>query len=166
MSVEDRLRQAMATVQAASREQEEQRVLRERHVAEAQARASAGFKQEISAAMRYAEHMDELNRRKKDAGGWATEKTLSEKNQVMGLGRQEDAEPEARPDPRRYGTVPAGTDRGEPAKASVWGPPAPTPPPQPEGTERTPAPRRPGRHARPAEAFDEDDFSQNTWMRD
>ena len=64
---------------AAAREQDEQRGLRERRVAEAETQAREGLKNELAAAQKYAEHMDELNKRKQSAGGWATEKTLADK---------------------------------------------------------------------------------------
>src|SRR3954465_12453760 len=78
-SAEDRYRAAISTMDAAAREQDEQRGLREGRVAEAETQAREGLKNELAAAQKYAEHMDELNKRKQSAGGWATEKTLADK---------------------------------------------------------------------------------------
>lgn len=79
-SAEDRYRAAISTMEAAAREQDEQRGLRERRLAEAQQQAREGMQRELAAAQKYAEHMDELNKRKQSAGGWATEKTLADKS--------------------------------------------------------------------------------------
>src|SRR3954453_13852736 len=78
-SAEDRYRAAISTMDAAAREQDEQRGLRGRRAGEAGAQAPEGLKNEVAAAQKYAEHMDELNKRKQSAGGWATEKTLADK---------------------------------------------------------------------------------------
>src|SRR2546423_3832196 len=137
-SAEDRYRAAISTMDAAAREQDEQRGLRERRVAEAEAQARDGLKQELAAAQKYAEHMDELNKRKQSAGGWATEKTLADKSResLMEFGVQDE---EADTGYTNYPTPSYGT----PAPAAVAPPPEPAPePPAPE-------PPRRGRHARP-----------------
>ncbi|MEU8634760.1 hypothetical protein AB0C38_21500 [Amycolatopsis sp. NPDC048633] len=150
-SAEDRYRTAISTMDAAAREQDEQRGLRERRVAEAETQARDGLKNELAAAQKYAEHMDELNKRKQSAGGWATEKTLADKGResLMQFGAEdEEADTGRTPYPTpSYGTpMPA-------AVAPQTEPPAPPPAPEP--------PKR-GRHARPVE--DEDDFSSTSWL--
>jgi hypothetical protein len=156
-SAEDRYRAAVSTMTAAAREQDEQRGLRERRVAETQEQARAGLQQELGAAQKYAEHMDELNKRKQSAGGWATEKTLADKasESLMQFGAEdEDATPT-----NSFPAYPAPTaapPRLEPV-------PVPVPVPEPEPPAPAPEPQRPrGRHARPVE--DEDDFSSTSWL--
>ncbi|MEU6640969.1 hypothetical protein ABZ863_00280 [Saccharomonospora sp. NPDC046836] len=44
-------------------------------------------------------------------------------------------------------------------------PAPPAPAPMPEPRLEAPEPRRRGRHARPDDRFDDDDFSNNNWMK-
>ncbi|UOZ09703.1 hypothetical protein [Amycolatopsis sp. WQ 127309] len=154
-SAEERYRAAISTMDAAAREQDEQRGLRERRVAEAETQAREGLKNELGAAQKYAEHMDELNKRKQSAGGWATEKTLADKGRESLMqfgGEDEDSTPT-----NSFPAAPAlaaTAPRPEPVTAPV---PAPEPPPPAPEAQR---PR--GRHARPVE--DEDDFSSTSWL--
>ncbi|UOX86564.1 hypothetical protein MUY14_33125 [Amycolatopsis sp. FBCC-B4732] len=150
-SAEDRYRTAISTMDAAAREQDEQRGLRDRHVAEAKEQASAGLQREMAAAQKYAEHMDELNKRKQSAGGWATEKTLADKSResLMEFGVQDE---EADTGYTAYPTPSYGT----PVPAAV----APRPEPVPEPP--APEPPRRGRHARQPD--DDDDFSSTSWL--
>ncbi|WP_370970443.1 hypothetical protein [Amycolatopsis sp. cg9] len=152
-SAEDRYRAAISTMEAAAREQDEQRGLRERRVAEATAEAREGLQREMGAAQKYAEHMDELNKRKQSAGGWATEKTLADKSResLMEFGVQDE---EADTGYTAYPTPSYGTPA--PAPAAV----APRPEPVPEPA--APEPPRRGRHARQPD--DEDDFSSTSWL--
>ncbi|WIV58728.1 hypothetical protein [Amycolatopsis nalaikhensis] len=147
-SAEDRYRAAVSTMDAAAREQDEQRGLRERRVAEAEAQARDGLRQELGAAQKYAEHMDELNKRKQSAGGWATEKTLADKGResLMEFGVQDEE------------AAPAFSGYAAPAAA----PPRPEPAPEPPPAAAAPEPPRRGRHARQPD--DEDDFSSTSWL--
>ncbi len=144
MSVEDRLRVARSTMDAAAREQDEQRGLRDRHVAEAREDAKAGMQREMGAAQKYAEHMEELTKRQKGAGGWATEKTLTDSanRSVMAFGVEDEEAP-------------------APAYPTSVSSPVPRPDPAPPAAPPAPEPRR-GRHARPVD--DEDDFSSTSWL--
>jgi hypothetical protein len=146
-SAEERYRAAVSTMNAAAREQDEQRGLRERRVAEAETQAREGLRQELGAAQKYAEHMDELTKRKQSAGGWATEKTLADKGResLMQFGGEDEEPPP--------------TDSFAAFSAPTAAPPRPEPePPAPA----LPEPKR-GRHARPA-VDDEDDFSSTSWL--
>ncbi|EOD63361.1 hypothetical protein [Amycolatopsis vancoresmycina] len=149
-SAEDRYRAAISTMEAAAREQDEQRGLRERRLAEAQQQAREGMRQELAAAQKYAEHMDELNKRKQSAGGWATEKTLADKSResLMEFGVHDE---EADTGYTNYPTPSYGT----PAVS-------PHPEPAPEPPAAAPEPPRRGRHARQPD--DEDDFSSTSWL--
>lgn len=146
MSVEERLRVARSAMDAAAREQDEQRGLRDRHVAEAREEAKAGMQREMGAAQKYAEHMEELTKRQKSAGGWATEKTLTDSSNrsVMAFGVEDEEEA---PAPAYPTSVSSPVPRPEPT-------PPPAAPPAAE-------PRR-GRHARQVD--DEDDFSSTSWL--
>ena len=152
-SAEDRYRAAISTMDAAAREQDEQRGLRERRVAEAETQAREGLKNELAAAQKYAEHMDELNKRKQSAGGWATEKTLADKSResLMEFGVHDE---EADTGYTNYPTPSYGT----PVAAA---PPRPEPAPEPPPAAAPEPPRR-GRHARQPD--DEDDFSSTSWL--
>lgn len=152
-SAEDRYRAAVSTMDAAAREQDEQRGLRERRVAETQEQVRTGMQQELAAAQKYAEHMDELNKRKQSAGGWATEKTLADKSResLMAFGVEDE---EADTGYTNYPTPSYGT----PAAAVV--PPRPEPAPEPPAA--APEPPRRGRHARQPD--DDDDFSSTSWL--
>lgn len=154
-SAEERYRAAISTMDAAAREQDEQRGLRERRVAEAETQAREGLKNELGAAQKYAEHMDELNKRKQSAGGWATEKTLADKGResLMQFGGEDED------------STPTNSFPAAPALAATAPRPEPVtaPVPSPEPAPPAPEPQRPrGRHARPVE--DEDDFSSTSWL--
>ena len=153
-SAEDRYRTAISTMEAAAREQDEQRGLRERRLAEAQQQAREGMQKELAAAQKYAEHMDELTKRKQSAGGWATEKTLADKSResLMEFGVHEE---EAATGYTNYPTPSYGT----PAPVV---PPRPEPAPEPPPVAATPEPPRRGRHARQPD--DDDDFSSTSWL--
>ncbi|HET6710086.1 hypothetical protein [Amycolatopsis sp.] len=152
-SAEDRYRAAVSTMEAAAREQDEQRGLRERRLAEAQQQAREGMQKELAAAQKYAEHMDELNKRKQSAGGWATEKTLADKSResLMEFGVHDE---EADTGYTNYPTPSYGTP------AAAVAPPRPEPAPEPPPA--APEPPRRGRHARQPD--DEDDFSSTSWL--
>jgi hypothetical protein len=152
-SAEDRYRAAISTMEAAAREQDEQRGLRERRVAEAEAQAREGLKNELAAAQKYAEHMDELNKRKQSAGGWATEKTLADKGResVMEFGVHDE---EADTGYTNYPTPSYGTPAPAPAAVA----PRPEPAPEPPAAE----PPRRGRHARQPD--DDEDLSSTSWL--
>lgn len=93
MSAQERLTRAVEAIESAAREQHERRELTERKLIETEARAKAAFRKEVGTAVRYAEHLEELARREKEAGGWATGKTLSGKENVMGFEVEEDNRP-------------------------------------------------------------------------
>jgi hypothetical protein len=181
MSAVDRLAAALSRQDAAIREQQEQRGLRERHLAEAKAQALETMQKDAAVHGKYAAHMQELGKRGKEAGGWLTGKTTADRSHTIGFDIEDDEKPSDRF--AEFGGRPGfETSR----------PPAPPPPPQPiapgvpgvpaavdvpvtpaagpgsdgAAPEKAPAPRRRGRHARDEAAFDDDDFSNNTWMVD
>ncbi|MFC9256877.1 hypothetical protein ACIBCH_06490 [Amycolatopsis thailandensis] len=187
MSAVDRLAAAMSRQDAAITEQMEQRGLRERHLADAKAQAAETMQKDAAIHDKYAAHMQELGKRSKEAGGWLTGKTTADRNHTIGFDLEDDDKPDARfaefgarqgPDTSRPVPPPpplpvAPGVPGMPATVDV--PPAAAPMPAPSavapeapgspGAPGTPARRR-GRHARDDKGFDDDDFSNNSWMVD
>jgi hypothetical protein len=163
-------RAKMAQVQ---REMADRRALRDRNFQQRRAEALDAFKKQGPVMEQVAKHMGELGRRRKQAGGWATEKTESDKEFVMGFGF-EDEDPAKNPyefqATRRTGDTPPGgigalEDEESPLQQSApMPPPAPEAPPAPEPPAPPRAPRRPA--ARRQDLDDEDDFSnQSSWMQ-
>ncbi|MGY6656334.1 hypothetical protein ACXIZN_29615 [Amycolatopsis sp. TRM77291] len=178
MSAVDRLAAAMSRQDAAITEQLEQRGLRERHLADAKAQAVDTMQKDAAIHDKYAAHMQELGKRSKEAGGWLTGKTTADRSHTIGFDIEDDEKPDA-----RFAEFGARADVSRPAPpppplpvapgvpgmpATVDVPPAsPTPAPSAAAHEEpgTPARRR-GRHARDDKGFDDDDFSNNSWMVD
>ncbi|WP_414935899.1 hypothetical protein [Amycolatopsis sp. cmx-11-51] len=188
MSAVDRLAAAMSRQDAAITEQLEQRGLRERHLADAKAQAMETMQKDAAVHDKYAAHMQELGKRSKEAGGWLTGKTTADRSHTIGFDIEDDGKPEARfaefgtrqgPDTARPAPLPpppplvAPGVPGMPATVDVPPPAAPTPAPTPTPAPSAGAPdapgapaRRRGRHARDDKGFDDDDFSNNSWMVD
>jgi hypothetical protein len=168
MSITDKVERMRAELDGLVREQRDRQALQERQGAEIKAKAAEYMTKQVQAAERYVEHRRELGRREKEAGGWATEKTLSEKSTVMALGPDDD-DPVRKPTGyEQFQNVAPTPPRAEPAAPTWQEPPAQAPPvpaPVAADTEQPPARRR-GRHARSESGFDDDDFSNNSWMVD
>lgn len=188
MSAVDRLAAAMSRQDAAITEQVEQRGLRERHLVEAKAQAMETMQKDAAVHDKYAAHMQELGKRSKEAGGWLTGKTTADRSHTIGFDIEDDDKPDARfaefgarqgPEAARPVAAPppppplvAPGVPGMPATVDVPTPAASTPAPAPAPSAEAPdAPgtpaRRRGRHAaRDDKGFDDDDFSNNSWMVD
>jgi hypothetical protein len=180
MSVEDRLAAARAGMAAAAREQREQVVLGEKHMAEGQEKAQEQVNKTAEITRRFMDHVNELTKRKKEAGGWLTEKSLSGGDHTMGLGIEDDDVPSPTDDFPDYAkaylaspSMQAAESPSPPTSPIPQAPEEPSGPGEPtfaETTEPTrsvppPPPRAPrGRHAARDESFDDDDFSNNSWM--
>ena len=158
----DRLAAARSAMESATREHQEQRGLRERHLEEAKTQARQTMERDAAVHGRYITHMQELNRRHKEAGGWLTEKALVDRWQTMEFGPEEDDKP--RDDfakhlpPKPPGPIDAPILEGPPV-ATQPTPPEPAPP-------TTPIPSPPPAASRRSGSFDDDDFSNNSWMVD
>ncbi|ASR38905.1 hypothetical protein BAY61_02985 [Prauserella marina] len=139
---------AVSRIKAIGREMAERRALRERNAASVRKRSRESLLAQGKVAAKAAEHLGELGRRRKQAGGWNTEKSLSGKIDVMGFGA-EDEQREATFS--HYGT------------GSASPPPAPSLE-LPEARREPPQPRR-ARHARQEDQFDDDDFSNSSWLK-
>ncbi|MGH3760662.1 hypothetical protein [Actinophytocola sp.] len=166
MSALDKAAKARARMDQVRREMAERRALRVRNGRTAREKARDSLLKQGPVAEQVAKHLGELGRRRRQAGGWATEKTERDKNYIMGFGGEDEERreefafrPAARPqaDPRPGGI---GAIEAEEAEAPEPVPP-PAPEPQPARQVRRPAP------ARDREVLDdEDDFSnQSSWMR-
>ncbi|MEV6910907.1 hypothetical protein [Amycolatopsis sp. NPDC051071] len=187
MSAVDRLAAAMSRQDAAITEQAEQRGLRERHLAEAKAQAVETMQKDAAVHDKYAAHMQELGKRSKEAGGWLTGKTTADRNHTIGFDIEDEEKPADRfaefggqqgfdssrpappPPPPMAPPMPPPVAPGVPGlPATVDLPPAaPMPAAGAPVAPDAPAPaRRRGRHARDDKGFDDDDFSNNSWMVD
>jgi hypothetical protein len=172
MDVSARVERMRTTLGALVREQSDRRALRDRQGEERKARSQEYMKKQVQAAERYVQHRRELGKRKDEAGGWATEKTLADKSNVMGFGPEDAEETPAGGYAQYTAQVPVAPSVPVPAvpppAAGGWqeppSPAVPDAPAAPAVEEAKPPRRRPGRHARPPESFD-DDFSNNSWMK-
>lgn len=171
MEVDNRTAAALSRLSQISKELTARRELRDRSAEAAKAQARESMRKIGPVAEKAAKHLGELGRRQRTAGGWVTEKTLADKQHVLGF-RSEDDEPAdpyaglaaqapAAP-PRTPSSTIIGnlTDEDRPVVAAP--PPAVerrvTPPPT-----RTPAPRT-RQPAADTEPTDED-FSTKSWMQ-
>jgi hypothetical protein len=163
MSALDKAARARARMDQVRREMSERRALRTRNGAAARERARKSLLQQGPVADQVAKHLGELGRRRKQAGGWATEKTERDKDFIMGFAGEDEerAEPFAqRPASRPQADQPTGGIGGfDDDEVNEVKPPPPAP--------EAPAPRPVRRPAHARETLDdEDDFSnQSSWMR-
>jgi hypothetical protein len=161
MSALDKAARARARMDQTRREMSERRALRTRNGAAAREKARESLLKQGPVAEQVAKHLGELGRRRKQAGGWATEKTERDKDYIMGFEGDEEREGVYRPAQRPQADTPPGGIGALPDDEVVRD--APPPPPAPEAPAARPV-RRPA-HAREV-LDDEDDFSnQSSWMR-
>ena len=169
MSALDRAAKARARMDQVRREMSERRALRTRNGRAAQEKARDSLLKQGPVDEQVAKHLGELGRRRKQAGGWATEKTERNKDYVLGFdGEEEDKRDEFtfRPPQHSQGDTPPGgigvLEEDETAPAE---PAPPMPPPAPEAPTLRKPPRPAAARDRD-ELDDEDDFSnQSSWMR-
>ncbi|OZM74922.1 hypothetical protein CFN78_01525 [Amycolatopsis antarctica] len=149
MSAEGRLAAAREALAAVSREEHEQRGLRERRLAEVRAATATGLEADALRAAERIEEEKEVQRRAEASGGWVTDSTYAKKDAEDSFGFEEDDGSAEEPPPA--------------------GPPSPFPPPSPHPVHdppAEPAPERPqARHARRA-AVDDEDFAHTDWTAD
>jgi hypothetical protein len=154
--VSEEIQRLRAKLDGLVREQADRQELLDRQGKEIQAKGQEYMTKQAQAAEKYLAHRRELGQREREAGGWATEKSLADKskNNVMGFGPEDPAEQEE----ERFGA--RSTESFTPRRTE------PETPEAPETTDRVappPAPERRGRHSRRDE-FDEDDFSNNSYL--
>jgi hypothetical protein len=170
MTALDKAAKARARMDQVRREMSERRALRTRNGRAAQEKARDSLLKQGPVAEQVAKHLGELGRRRRQAGGWATEKTERDKDYILGFGG-EDEEPNDeftfRPSQRQQADTPPGGIGvlEDDERAQQAAPAPPMPPPAPEAPVLR-QPRRPA-PARDAEVLDdEDDYSnQSSWMR-
>src|SRR5690349_15358628 len=139
-------RAKMAQVQ---REMAERRALRDRNFTQRRAEALDAFKKQGPVMEQVAKHMGELGRRRKQAGGWATEKTERDRDNVLGFGLEDE---DVSKDPYHFqatrrapDTPPGGIGTLDEEESPLRQPSsAPMPPPAPEAPP-APAPPAPPR---------------------
>lgn len=164
MSALDKAARARARMDQVRREMSERRALRTRNGAAAREKARESVLKQGPVAEQVAKHLGELGRRRKQAGGWATEKTERDKDYIMGFAGDDEREGEKfayRPASRPQADTPPGGIGALPDEEVHQD--APPAPPAPEA----PAARHVRRPAHARERLDDDeDFSnQSTWMR-
>lgn len=166
---------AIARLGQIGRELADRRALRERNAKAAQQRAADALQRQGQVAERAAKHLGELGRRQREAGGWATQKSMTRREYVLDFEPEDEERAAELAEP---GTAAPTGSRPYPA-GPVPEPQAPAQPPQrkhsrsvapPQAAEpeQSPpaAPRRAPRHAREDRPFDDDDdFSNHSWLR-
>ncbi|WP_326568138.1 hypothetical protein VSH64_41210 [Amycolatopsis rhabdoformis] len=110
MTAADRLAAARAAQDAAAREQQEQRALRDRRVTSATADAKESLHRDAEAHSRYLARVEDLRRRHQASGGWLTEKSMTDRPETLDLTPPADAPPTGEPTPPLPGH-PAGATR-------------------------------------------------------
>lgn len=167
---------AISRLSRISRELADRRALRERNAAAVKQQARESLQKQGAVAERATKHLGELARRQRDAGGWATDKALSDKDTVMGFGPEE-ADPQTdeiahytdhsakAAAPSRQEAWPGAHEEPQVKQERKYAPSvAPRPDAEPEPAHSPPSPPRRARH-RVDNAFDDDDFSNNSWLR-
>ena len=149
MGAQERAAAAVSRMDQVRREMAERRALRHRHRAEIREQVRDSATRNAPVIAQAVKELDDVARRRKLAGGWATEKIDRADRHVLGLGIQADDQartPDHRPPAvtPRHSAEPTPADDQPPARHST--------------VER---PRRP---ARPPAIEDEDDLSNHSWM--
>jgi hypothetical protein len=155
---EERANAAIARLGQITTEMAARRELRDRAAEAARTAARESTLKIGPVAEKVAAHLAEMGRRQREAGGWATQKTLADKDNLLGFGPEEDETGEF----AGYTPPPAAPPRPEGDPADQIGALAdddhhPEPTPQPVAS-------RGGRRRAP-EPEDDDDFSAtSSWL--
>lgn len=158
MNTEERASAAIARLSQITTELNARRELRDRGAEAARAAARETVLKIGPVAEKVAEHLGELGRRQREAGGWATQKTLADKDHLYGFGPEEDeAEEHDRfAAPATSAEEPGEDTIGKLAEADA----APT-----EPRRDVPAAARPRRG--PIREAEDDDFSTvPSWLKE
>lgn len=154
MGATDRVAAARAAFDAIIREQSDRRELRERHTAEARAKAQESMSRQGKEIQKYTEHLAELGRRQKE-DPWQAHKEDQPEHLTLGGEQQL---PEETPDVPQVAPAPQATGPTYSFGPSEEEAPPGAPPPRPAaGPRRTPR--------RPVTDDDDDDFSTQRWLR-
>ncbi|HEV2781456.1 MAG TPA: hypothetical protein VGX25_18905 [Actinophytocola sp.] len=160
MSTADRATAAISRLSQITTELNARRELRDRSAAAARAAAGESMAKMGPVAEKVAEHLGELARRQRGAGGWVTQKTLADKEQVFGFEPEDDESAE-----REYagfsvpGAIPADQ---EPDTIGVLAEEDDKPAAPPRREVPAPSARR-----RAPDEADDDDFSHtSSWLKE
>jgi hypothetical protein len=170
MDVDNRTAAALSRLSQISKELTARRELRDRSAEVAKAQAGESMRKIGPVAEKAAKHLGELGRRQRTAGGWVTERTLADKQHVLGFQPEDDAP--ADPYAGLAAQVPVAPPRTSPSATigtlTEQGGPVATPPPPVERRTTPPPTRAPAPRARRPAVDDEstdDDFSTRSWMQ-
>ncbi|MEU4668986.1 hypothetical protein AB0F91_13645 [Amycolatopsis sp. NPDC023774] len=94
LTAADRLAAARAAQDAATREHQEQRALRDGHVTSATSAAAASLHRDAAMHGRYLTRAQDLRRRHREAGGWLTEQTMTDRTHTIDLTPPADPRPD------------------------------------------------------------------------
>ncbi|GAA1244414.1 hypothetical protein GCM10009676_32750 [Prauserella halophila] len=155
---EGRAAAAIARFDQINRELADRRALRERKAAEAKQRASENLSQRGEVAERSAKHLIELAKRQRANSGFDTGRSREDEEHVLHFGVEDETAGADRPAPHAE----RPTQPTSPAEAPQQAAPPAADPPAPASPAPQPQPVR-----RPAPAYDEDDedFSNETYMK-
>lgn len=148
----DRFAAAQRRLDAIESEQEARRSLRSRQIEASRSQAMDNFAKQGATAQKTVERLQEMGKRQKQAGGWATGSAMRDRSGQFSFG---EAEPVYQ-DPPPRSVAPSAAPAAPSAPPTT---PIETQPPAP-----APAPATRRRPARP-EPDDDDDFSNQSWMR-
>lgn len=81
----DRLAAARAAQDAATREHQDRRALRDRQVATATSAAGSALQRDAATHGRYLTRAQDLHRRHRETGGWLTERTITDRDRTIDL---------------------------------------------------------------------------------
>ena len=170
---EEKARAAISRLSQITTEMAARRELRDRGAEAARAASNESMRKIGPVAEKVAAHLGELGRRQREAGGWATQKTLADKDRVLGFGPEEDdaaerefvppysmTSPAADPDTSQIGAL----DEDEHAVEARPAAPSPAPAREPEVDLFTP--RGGARRRAPDREPEDDDFSDtSSWLQ-
>jgi hypothetical protein len=168
VSTADRASATLARLAAIGTELSARRELRDRGQAAASAAAQDSVKKIGPVAEKVAEHLGELGRRQREAGGWATQKTLADKEPVFGFDPEEDEPADA-----EYARYTAPVEDKEEDTIGVLAEPddhrsEPGPPREaaPSGAAEPGVSRPAPRRRAPVHEAEDDDFSNmSSWLK-
>ncbi|HEV8558549.1 MAG TPA: hypothetical protein VGR06_19435 [Actinophytocola sp.] len=166
---EERANAALARLSQISTEMTARRELRDRAAEAARAASKESMLKIGPVAEKVAEHLGELGRRQREAGGWATNKTMADKDNLLGFGPEEDTGEHPLPgyvmpstsgnhEEDKIGVLAEDDEHPEPAQTPVR---AAEPAPEPKVDLFTP---RGGGRRRAPDPEDDDFSTTSSWL--
>lgn len=161
MSTEDRASAAISRLSQITTELNARRELRDRSADAARSAARETMLKIGPVAEKVAEHLGELGRRQREAGGWATQKTLADKENLYGFGPEEDEGEEY----ARFAAPIASADAAEEDTIGKLAEEDEKPASEPR-RDGSVAAARPSRRVADHEVEDDDFSSMSTWLKE